>query len=200
MDEPENSIEHALTSNIKRRGRCSNKRDKRLSEAKHHVKGKRWSEAKKLEAITYYMVLGNLEKVEAFTGVPKSTIHVWKGTEWWQEGLRQVRTEQNDEVDSAMTEIMHKALGKISTMVDDGEIKRDNKTGEFYNLPVGIKDLSIASAIMFDKRQLLRGQATQRIEKVTVDQRLDDMALKFKQFSSATEIEGELIEDDTPNE
>lgn len=196
VTEEQLELADALTSKIKRRGRCSNKRDKRLSEALHHKKGEPWSEAKKLEAAAYYMVLGTAEKVEQFTGVPQGTVQGWKRSEWWQDALNQVREDHNDEIDNQMTGIMGKALTRIENMIDEGEVKRDPKTGEYYNIPVGIRDLAVTAAITFDKRQLLRGKATQRVEKVTVDERLNDLSDKFKQFASAKEIEVEVIEED----
>lgn len=192
-------IAHTMTSGIKRRGRCSNKRDKRLNEALHHKPGELWSEAKKLEAVTYFIVLGKATEVEKFTGIPSATISSWKKQEWWQEMTQQVRSEKNEELDAKLTGILDNALVSIVDRLEDGDTKYVPQHDKFVKVPLTARDLAMNFGILYDKRAMLRGEAIRRVEHVSTDTRLNRLLNKFESFANAKEIEGEVIEDDEVN-
>lgn len=192
-------LAHTVTSKIQRRGRCSNKRDKRLNEALHHKKGERWSEVKKREVATYYTVLGDAKKVEKMAGITPGLISGWKKTDWWQDMIKEVRDAHNDEVDAKMTGILDVALNEIAVGLEEGDTKYDTKRGKFYNLPVSTKDKSVVMAIAYDKRALLRGDPTSRTETISTTKRLERLATQFEKFANAKEIEGEVIQEDADN-
>jgi len=189
-------IVEVVTSKVKNKGRVSNKRDKRLDEVKNHKKGERWSEAKKLECAAHYIVLGSPKKVESFTGVPAPTIGEWRKQQWWEDSIRQIRDQHNDELDAKMTGILNQALEGISKGLDEGDTKYDPKTGEFYQLPLSTKDTGVILSIVHDKRAQLRATPNSISNDMSTEQRLDKLAKKFLQFANATEIEGEVIEEE----
>lgn len=180
-----------VSSKIQRRGRVSNKRDKRLDEVKHHKKGEFWSEAKKLECAMLYIVLGIPRKVEEFTGVPAATIHSWRQQPWWEDTVRRIRDEHNDELDSKMTGIMDKALHGIAKGLEEGDTKYDSRTGSFYNLPLSTKDAGVILSIVAEKRAILRATPNSISNDMSTDQRLEKLGAAFKKYSQAKEIDGE---------
>lgn len=122
-------------------------------------------EQKKIEVTTLYAALGNIAKVAELSKVPAGTIQTWRKQPWFQELLREIRTENNEKIDAKFTEIVESALEQISDRVSNGDyhVLRD---GSLVRRPVSAKDLSLVAAINVDKRQLLRGEPTSRSEAV----------------------------------
>lgn len=191
-------IVEVATSKVKRKGRVSNKRDKRLDEVKNHKKGEKWSEAKKMECAMHYIVLGSNKKVSQFTGINQGTIAYWRKQPWWEDMVRQIRDQHNDEIDAKMTGIMNQALETLVDRLEDGDTKYDPKLGTFYKLPISARDTSLVLAIAHDKRAQLRATPNSISNDMSTDQRLDKLAAKFLEFASAKEIEGEceIIEEE----
>jgi len=191
-------IAEAIDSKIKRRGRVSNKRDKRLEESKYHIQGQRWSDTKKLECATRYIVLGNLAKVEEFTGVPRGTIAGWRSQGWWEDMIRQIRDEHNDVIDSKMTGLLEESIEYVGERLREGDVKYDPKQGTFYKLPISARDATLVMGVVHDKRAMLRATPNSLSNDMSTDQRLERLAKEFARMIKKDEkvIEGEVVEND----
>ena len=62
--------------------------------------------------------------------------------------------------------------------------------------PVLMKDALTAVTQVFDKRNLLRGKPTSRVEKHSVQDNLANLAAEFAKFANAKTIQGEVIAED----
>lgn len=193
MSSGEVEIVKTMTDKVKRRGRVSNNRDKRLNEVLHHQPGDKWSDAKKKEVAMHFIVLGSAKKVEQFTGVGATTISSWRRTSWWEEMVKEIRDQHNDEMDAKMTGIMNSALEHLMGNLENGDIKYDTKTGQYYNVPLSARDAGLVLSIVHDKRAMLRATPNSVSNDMSVDQRLDKLAAKFLEYTKAKEIEGEVI-------
>ena len=72
-----------------------------------------------------------------------------------------LRKEQNDQLEAGMTRIIEKTLTQLEDRVDHGEATgKLDADGNPMKLPMRGRDLAVAGAIIFDKRQLLRSQPT----------------------------------------
>lgn len=158
--------------------------------------GRVWFDDKtKMEVACAFAVTGNARRASELTGVPEGTIRSWKTQEWWHEIQSRIIQEQDEELDVKLTKLVDKAVDQVNDRLDNGDFIYNAKEDKLVRKPVGAKDLAIVTAITVDKRQLLRGQPTQRVEKVSTDERLNKLALEFKKFSNAKEITHEEIED-----
>lgn len=145
-----------------------------------------YSDEKRIEVATLFAVTGSKTRVEALTGVPRSTVARWLREDWFQSLLDAIRAENDQLLDAKMTEIVVKALDQIEDRVENGDyvVMRD---GGLVRKPVGAKDLSLVQAINLDKRQLLRGKPTSRTEQVTnqtVEKKLLDLAENFRKLAN----------------
>lgn len=174
------------------KGQVTNKRDRRLNEAKHHKAGTNWTWEKKVECATVYAVYGNASRVEEQCGVSAVTVRGWARQPWWKDLIEDIRDRKLDEMDAKMTANIDKALDNIAKALVTGDEFYDNKTGQFYNKAVSAKDNTMIAAILTDKVQLLRGKPTQRVEKVSTEDRLSKLQEEFEKFSKAKTIEGEV--------
>lgn len=138
-----------------------------------------WSEEKKIEACTLHAATGNLSNVARLTKIPEGTLRKWKEEEWWMVCQSRIRREKNEEHDKKFTDIVDKALDKIVDRIENGDYMYDIKRGVAVPVPVSARDLSIVAGTIFDKRQLLRGEATKISKAVNTEEHLNMLADKF---------------------
>jgi hypothetical protein len=147
-----------------------------------------YSDKEKMNAVCIFAISGNSRRVAELAKIPEATIRQWKTTEWWNEILTRIHVEEDEELDTKLTKLVNKAVDAVNDRLDDGDWIYNPKLDKLVRKPVSAKELAIVSAISIDKRQLLRGQPTSRVEKISQDERLLKLAEQFKQFSVAKEV------------
>jgi hypothetical protein len=149
----------------------------------------------KIQAAVNYMIVGSFDKAGKMMGITGSTIANWaKNSEWWPAVTAQIRKERGDELDVCLTGVIHDGVATVADRLTGGDILFDKKTGEFYRQPIKGRDAAVITSIMFEKRALLRGDPTSRIEKISTEERLSKIQKEFKKFSKAKTIE--VVPDD----
>ena len=128
--------------------------------ALHHPLAQ-YSEEVKIKAVTTYALTGSVNQVVKATGLRQDLISNWKTrSAWWEDALKKVRKEKQDELDAVLTQTIDEAFEEVRDRIKDGDYLRDAKTGELYRVPMKGKELAVTAAVMFDKRSLIRGDAT----------------------------------------
>ena len=156
-------------------------------------------EYKKIEAATTYAVTGSAVMVAALTKIPEVTIRGWRKQDWFQAILKEVWAENNELLNTKLTNSIQKAQDLLDDRLDNGDHKV-LKDGTVVRVPISGKDLSLITAINFDKRQILRGEPTSRSETVGPGEKtlnkLEQLAETFKSLANKTRqpIDGEVID------
>lgn len=171
----------------------------RVKKARHSAKW--WPDVKKIEVATLYAVLRDSKKINQLTDVPVSVIDNWINEPWFGDIVLKVRKERNEKLDSAITDVLAKGLEIVQDRFENGELMVNRRTGEEYRVPVNVKNVALVADIFFDKRQLIRGEATTRTETITQEQKLEKLKNNFEKLArsklinpSAPIIEGEVHE------
>jgi hypothetical protein len=175
----------------KKRGRPTTLEQRRKSQVvTGKVKGNRhfYTDKEKLNAVCVFAVAGNSRRVAEITKIPECTIRAWKATEWWNDVMSRIITEQDEELGGKLTSLVNKAVEQVNDRLDNGNYVYNPKLDKLVRKPVDAKELAIVTAISIDKRQLLRGQPTSRIATVSQDERLKGLAEQFKKFVVAKEV------------
>lgn len=161
------------------------------------VRGKRthFTDKEKLNAVCTYALTNNARRTAEITKIPEGTIRSWKTTDWWQEAMSRVHREEDESIATDLTNMVNKAVGHINDRLDNGDYIYDTKRGEIRRKPMGAKDLAIVTAIAIDKKQLLRGKATSRVENVSSDDILKKLGEEFRRFHNSTLIEHSEVVD-----
>ena len=161
------------------------------------VKGKRdhYSDKEKMQVVCTFAVTGNSRRTAELTKVPEATIRAWKMTEWWHEISNRIIVEQDEELNTKLTALVDKAVGEVNDRLENGNYVYNPKLDKLIRKPIDAKELGSVTAIFLDKRQLLRGLPTSRVERVSQDERLLKLSEQFKQFAKAKQIEQVVIED-----
>lgn len=170
----------------------------RNSKVKHRP-NTNWSMEKKIEVVSQYLILGNMRIVAATTGVGYDLIRTWKLQPWWKDLEREIRQTQNIEMDSKLSKIVDNSLDAVLDRVSNGDFFYDQKTGKIKRKPVALRDVARVSVDMISKRELLRGNATERKEttQVPIAEQLKMLAAEFAKWQKVAKPPLELVEDIT---
>lgn len=129
-------------------------------EALHHPNCK-YDKDTKVALVTKYASSGNLKASAAACGVDYAQARSWKTrSQWWGPTIAKVQKIQQAELDAVMTSVIDKAMTEMTDRIENGDTIRDTKTGELVKIPMKGKELAVAAAVIFDKRSLIRGDAT----------------------------------------
>ena len=82
-----------------------------------------WTQNQKLEAVSTYLMLGNMAETAIVTGIPHQTLKVWKTADWFKEFALQLKTEDVQQMDSNMKRIINKALKATEDRIKE-EVER----------------------------------------------------------------------------
>ena len=183
----------------KQAGSLGSPRNKRQERLVRRSKG--WHpEEKKVEAATLHVAVGNMQRVSELTKVPINTLRKWQDQPWWLTTQQRVKREAQEETDAKFTKLIDKAINKLEKAIEEGDYTYDWKKGTLVKIPMTGRDLSMVTGVVFDKRQLLRGEATKISKAPDTEKHLQDLAERFaalvreKVVKEEKIIEGEFTE------
>ena len=155
---------------------------------------------KKVHAACLYAVTGNVQETSKLTDIPVSQLKSMMGEQWWEDTVRQVRKEENDQITAKLTSFVEKSLDAVVERLETGDTVINMKTGETYKVPVRLRDIANVISTFLEKRNLLRGEATSRTERLNQEDILRELGSKFESFAKKLGykqeqvIEGEVID------
>lgn len=154
-----------------------------------------WTQNQKLEAVSTYLMLGNMAETAIVTGIPHQTLKVWKTTDWFKEYSLQLQTEDIQKMDGKLKRIVDKALKAVEDRLDLGDAQFDQKTGLITRVPVKAHvALKITSELMTKQEKLHSNPIKEEVER-TIDDRLAKLSEEFARFASmkTIDVEGHVV-------
>ena len=172
----------------------------KINKTKAHQPG-HWKEAKRIEAVTFYLSTGSVSETSKILGIPLKTVEGWKTQEWWKDLVAKIRAEEDQQLDAKTSKIIDKALEQLVDRLENGEHVYDQKTGKIKRMPAKLRDVNTTFNNLLDKRQLLRNKPTKIIEQQSTAIQLQNLADSFAKFVNKTVkelptehyIEGETV-------
>lgn len=145
-----------------------------------------WSMSARIEAAIAWLITGDIAEAAKLCSIPARTIYDWQTKIWWEDVLTEAKLIKQKELDAVWTGLIHKVTSQLKNRIEEGDpyIKRNGDVGR---LPIKAKDLATIMSIATDKRSLIRGQATSRTEKITIDQRLEKITNKMDEQAKIIE-------------
>lgn len=135
------------------------------------------------------------------TGITRGRLNAWRTKEWYSRAISIIQDRLDEQLDGKFTHAINKGMNKLHQRLDVGDPVVNNRTGEVTYKPVSAKDAAIITSIFFDKRNLLRNKPTSISSTQSTDERLVELAGKFKQIAEqAVDADFEEIKDDEPIE
>ncbi len=138
-----------------------------------------YDEKKKIEAVTTWLALGKIPMVAAVVDVSIPTLRAWRLQPWWKDLVEQIQNESDQELDTKLSKIIDKSLDAVVERIEGGEFILDSKTGKVLRIPVKLKDVHKVAVDLVDKRNLIRGKPTSRVEKTQSEDILLKLASQF---------------------
>lgn len=147
-----------------------------------------------LDMMSLYITTGNLRGSAIQTGVNHETAADWRRQQWFHDILALVKVEHQKKLEAKLTSLLEKSVKELEDRLTNGDV--DSKTGLRRPIP-GSQIASIISTL-YDKRALIRGEPTSRVEKTSVEQRLNKLHQRFEQIGKQKPvlIEAERLEED----
>ena len=143
-----------------------------------------WTQNQKLQAVSTYLMLGNLAETAVVTGVPLPTLKMWKTTDWFKEYALQLQSEDVQQMSSSMKKVIDKALKAVEDRLDLGDAQFDQRTGGIVRVPVKAHvALKITTDLMTKQEKLSANPVKEQVEK-TIDDRLLKLSEEFAKFAS----------------
>ena len=158
---------------------------RRKSSTDRRYKKSVWSQNQKLQAVSTYLMLGNMAETAIVTGIPLPTLKIWKTADWFKEFSLQLQTEDVQQMDSNLKRVVDKALKAVEDRIDLGDAQFDQRTGDIVRVPIKAQvALKITSELMTKKDKLLSNPMKEEVER-TIDDRLLKLSEEFAKFASA---------------
>lgn len=147
------------------------------------MSGAQYSDKKKTEAVVTYLALGKLPLVSSVVDVPVTTLRQWRLQPWWKELEEEIRREDEYELDAKLSKIIDRSLDAVAERIEGGEFRLDSRTGQIKRIPVTLKDVHRVAVDLVDKRNLIRGKPTSRVEKTETIDTMQKLAAQFAQWA-----------------
>ena len=133
-----------------------------------------YTKAEKEQACIEYNVVGSYEQVSKALGVPKTTLHTWSKSEWWQDLSERVRTEKDSQHVALYDNLTRSALSKAQAGIDQlGDTLSAND----------IKALVVTGATATDKSRIIRNQAVNISGSTGSVEAINNLAKQFRELS-----------------
>lgn len=148
----------------------------------------RWADSQKIEAVTTYMILGNLKLVSGALSVPYDTLKVWKASEWWKTMESDLRVQEDLQLSNRLKKIIANSYDAVEDRLANGDFMFDQKTGEMRRKPVNMRDAHKVAVDLSDRRDVMleRHIAGESVTNDKIEQTLRNLAEQFAQIANQT--------------
>lgn len=158
--------------------------------------GRRWSDSQKIEAVTTYLMLGNLSLTAATLKIPRDTLKVWKASEWWKTAENELRVQDDLQISNKLKKILDKSMDVISDRLENGDFVYDSKSGKVVRKPVSMKDANSVAKDMADRRDVLidRHMSGSSVTADKITETLNSLAASFAKIAQQTTPQAMVID------
>lgn len=147
---------------------------------------KKYTREDRYRAAALLFVTGNSMAVFRETGIPASTIRYWvHNDEDFHSMCREIRAEFNDKIKYKYVQIIDESTDQVLDRLKNGDVFRDNKTGELVRVPVKAKEAAIIGGIVSDKLRLAENLPTTIIQQESGEQARKRLIDKFRAIAEA---------------
>lgn len=137
-----------------------------------------------LDLMSMYVSSGNLRGSATSVGVNHETASDWTKQQWFHDVMDLVKFEHQKKLEGKMTSLLEKSVNELEDRLTNGDV--DAKTGE--RRPVMAAQIANIIGTLYDKRALIRGEPTSRVEKTSVEQRLNKLRGRFEDIGKSQPV------------
>jgi transposase-like protein len=143
-----------------------------------------YSDEVRQQAVTLYASWGSGYKVSNALGVDRSTIKKWMREPWWEEKLRELKTEQRAVLTEKLDNVIDKSLEVTLDRLTNGEKVLNNKTGELVTKPVALRDAAAVANGLLQRKSILEKQDLEEtVTNIPMKETLAMLATEFAKWA-----------------
>lgn len=123
-----------------------------------------------VHSIATYLALGTAKALQEQTGTSYDQLAAWKAAGWYPKIVDMLRAEQDAKLDAKLSDVIDKSLDAVIDRLENGDYQF-TKLG-LARVPISASVATKLLGTVYDKRQLVRGEATKivREEKTGLQQ------------------------------
>jgi len=142
-----------------------------------------WSD--KTNAVTLFMLNGNMRLVSEVTTIPYDLLYSWRKEDWWPQLVEEIRQAKKAKTGTKLSTIIDTSLEVIQDRLENGDFILNNKTGAIERKPVTLRDAAQVTNNLLT-RQLQMEEISDRMnqDKNTVQETLTLLAKEFKKMTN----------------
>ena len=142
----------------------------------------KYSRETRYQAAAAMVAHGNSLAVAEQAGIPASTLRHWhRNDEEFQSMCQEVWVEFGESIKSKLAAIIDESADQALDRLQNGDVVRDNRTGDLVRVPIKGRDAAIVGAVAFDKLRLAENQPTSIVAKT------HDVQALAQQFAALSE-------------
>lgn len=143
----------------------------------------RWSDQQKIDAVTTYIILGNLKQTATTVGIPHETLRQWKVANWWKDLYNELKEQENLVLSQRLKKVIEKTLAVVEDRLESGDHVYDSRRGEMVRKPVSMKDAHIVGKDLIQAQQKLTAPVEQNMQEEGIREKLEKLAKSFEEFA-----------------
>ena len=147
-----------------------------------------YSQEKRLQVISDYLVCGNLAEVGRKHDIPYVTLVSWKDENWWISAAEDMLVNHKEELLAKQRKILDKTYSELEDRLENGDEIFDKEHGH-VRIKVRANHLATIADVTLKANQLLNNRPTQ-ISSVNIDSladKLRDITLNAKDVTPKPE-------------
>lgn len=157
---------------------------KRLPTQKNHW----YSDSQKLEAVKCWLITGNLTQTAAALGIGLPTIRIWRYSQWWEDLVKEIKSENSIVLTNKLRKIADKALTVTEDRLENGDWVLNQKTGEMVRRQVPLRDAARVANDLLTKVEKLDKKPQEAVQNEKIQDTLSRLAAKFEEFANKRQV------------
>jgi hypothetical protein len=146
------------------------------------AKGCRYSDSQKLEAVKLWLITGNMAHTAAGLNIPLITIRSWRGSNWWDGLVADVRSENQITLSNKLRKIVEKSHEALLDRIVDGDYVF-GPDGDIIRKPIQAKDLNLIAKDSLDRHLKLEKKPHEEEVTQKISDRLASLADAFTKLA-----------------
>jgi hypothetical protein len=145
-----------------------------------------YTDAKKLETVQLWLVIGNLRIVAASQNIPYETVRSWRASKWWDTLVQEIRTEGTIALSNKTRKIAERAMDITMDRLDNGDWFFNQTSATLERKPVAMRDAHQVAVSFMDRTMKLDAAPQAAEQAATVNDRLTQLAEAFAKMAQKT--------------
>lgn len=143
-----------------------------------------WSDNQKIEAVTTYLLLGNVRHTAAALKIPDPTLRYWRGCDWWKEIEQDIKANDRIVLSNRLKQIVDNSLDLIEDRIEKGDFIYDQKTGKMKRKPLQARDVHKIAVDFLDRREGLDMHKEIVQNQESIQDKLNKLAQSFSDLAT----------------